>query len=275
MRVPLACGPQICSYGLCINTHGSYQCLASKNLSFCGAPSPASCTSAGGSQISIQLVNTSYLRSGASSVVGLNLSDSTVPVQMKQSSFRFTCPPSKSVGVFGVQLLRADGSALCSFNFAFVPGPAPINPPAFRLRGGLLHLNIGEYFEFYGRRTCTITGGSVNIPFFLNRTVVEFIVPPSDQSGLIPLFLTCKGIPSSIDLQVQYQYVAPSSISMTGAQSCVQFEECVFIVVVSNPPPEVSQDSLTFLVENGNLVSVPPHTNTEPMVQVCSMDSSF
>ena len=265
--------PLLCNGNTCVNTIGSYHCLPltsnSSKYPVCGKISPNSCNSLGGSIISIQIVNVSFLGQNESVKV-VRIAGTDSPVQGNPPLIQFTCPPSKKVGTTVAQFMSQNKRTLCVFAFLYTPGPAIISPQALRLDGGSALLDLSEYLAFFGQRICFIVGGVINIQIFLNSSQFEILAPTSAGAARIPLFLDCEGAPASTDLGVYLQYVAPSEVSFVGVNNCIRFNGCKLNMKVTSPPPVLPLQSLTFQISGAIFLAVSPSTTVVPSLQVFS-----
>jgi hypothetical protein len=264
--------------GVCVNTVGSFECslqsMSNTSHLFCDNPSPKSCSTAGGSIISIQKTNfSSSLNVNAVS----GFAGQVLPVQSTPSNFWFTCPPSKQLGIIELQLVLSDGQAYCSFHFLYVPGAVSITPKALKLSGGNVSLNLNEYTEFIGLRRCTILLGEIlKVNIMLNRSVFEIAVPSSDNAASVPLRLICEGIVQTFDLGANVKYVPRSNVSIIAGSSCSQFKECELRLIITDPPPiKPPESELTVDMKYANFFAVPPSTILLPLLQVGSNSQSL
>ena len=264
--------------GVCVNTLGSFECsvqsMSNRTQFLCGNPSPNTCSTAGGSIISIKKTNFS---SSLNVTAISGFAGQVFPVQSISSNFLFTCPPSKQVGKFTLQLILSNGQVYCSFYFLYIPGAAPITPKALKLSGGNVLLDLNEYREFIGFRQCTVLLGEIfKLNIILNRSLFEIAVPSSNKAESIPLRLNCEGMVQTFDLGAYVKYVPTSNVSIMSGSRCSQFEACKLQLIVTDPPPIEPPGSVLIMdVKGANFLAVPPSTNALPLLQVSSKPQSF
>ena len=228
--------PNICNLASCMNTVGSYICLASKNESVptCSELTPNSCDTTGG--------DTVFIRMPPSSThfqFSVRFSSITVQADWKGLYLATLCPPSVTLGFETGYVLNSDLSVFCTFQFKYIPSPATIVPLIVPLQGGNITVTMNGYGEYLGVRSCRFFfGGEMGREFMLFKetTNVSTTAPASNSEETVSVSILCSGMDDLFDLSVYLEYVGPSFAIVSNGSLCIRFLQCQLFISLINPP---------------------------------------